>query len=175
MLPITPHNAEWISANPLLRFIFIDDDGTILDLPTLDNLSKSGPASIFTSIKHGNSDELIHARILVNELHISDSDIASRIYKQRIFFSRYDVVIKQMQGVTHVSQPFFQDFTFYQGEVVPLEVINRMKEVEGISVMAYWDRRGVQVGEAAWGVIRLWQESSASKLEVSQYSLRIRD
>lgn len=157
VLPIAPDIADWIMKTPHLHSIYIDDEDTIVDYPTLDHPSNSEPVAIFTSMRHGDSDELLHARILVNDIVTYSYSAPGNSYR-RILHTRSDGLIKQMIGVIEISPPVFHDFTYYQGEVIPMGVIKEIQEVEGITDMSYWDRRGAQVGKAAWDVIRLWRE-----------------
>lgn len=51
--------------------------------------------------------------------------------------------------------PTWQDFTDYNGKLVPLDIIARMKEMEGSSEKE-WNRRGVVVGDKSWEILLDW-------------------
>lgn len=48
-------------------------------------------------------------------------------------------------------------YTDYKGSTVPLQIIEKMREVEGASE-ADWEGRGVEVGKAAWQVLLDWKK-----------------
>lgn len=175
VLPIAPDTAEWMMKNPHLHTIYIEDDDAIVEYPTLNYPSKSEPTAFFTSIRHGDSDELLHARLLVNNILIHKHDPPSRIQSRRILHTRCDSLLRHIPRITQVSPPVFHDFTYYQGEIIPLEMVQEIKEVEGITDESCWDKRGVQVGEAAWDVIRLWRERIAEELEVCHSPVDVED
>jgi hypothetical protein len=49
------------------------------------------------------------------------------------------------------------DYTSFDGKAVPLEVLEGMREAEGVS-REDWEKRGVEVGVAAWRVLLDWQQ-----------------
>lgn len=55
-----------------------------------------------------------------------------------------------------MSVPAWVEVTEYRGKAVPLEIIARMREVEGIVDDGVWDRRGVEVGSESWAVLEDW-------------------
>lgn len=50
-------------------------------------------------------------------------------------------------------------YTDYKGLVVPLDIIRRMREVEGAGTN--WEKRGVEIqSEEAWMVLSSWYEAT---------------
>lgn len=69
-----------------------------------------------------------------------------------------------------VGERVWQDYTAYSEAddewsdaepVVPVEVLARMREIEGASE-AEWNRRGVEISAVGWGPMREWLSSKAA-------------
>ena len=69
-------------------------------------------------------------------------------------------------GVAAAAPVEWQDCTDFKGLVVPLEIISRMRRIDGKSVEE-WQGRGTQVGEAAWKVLTDWAEKQPGSVTVS--------
>lgn len=75
-----------------------------------------------------------------------------------------------MEGFLSVGERVWQDYTAYSEAddewsdaepVVPVEVLARMREIEGASE-AEWNRRGVEISAVGWGPMREWLSSKAA-------------
>lgn len=58
-----------------------------------------------------------------------------------------------------VGSPTNRTYMHYKNLQVPMSILDRMKAVEGDHDVAYWDRRGVEVGKESWGVLTEWASS----------------
>jgi hypothetical protein len=56
--------------------------------------------------------------------------------------------------------------TDFYGMTVPLEVLEAMRIAEGASE-AEWDRRGVESGEAGWGILYAWGMAEVASREAT--------
>lgn len=54
------------------------------------------------------------------------------------------------------TEETWHDYTDYQGLVVPLKIIERMRAVEGVE-KDEWEGRGIQVSDKAWKVLLDWK------------------
>lgn len=116
------------------------------------------------SIRHGTS-ELIHFELLLQDVRTSTPsryDVENYDQEIETFNSRRILYLQGDNGwlttrlAYDISNPIVAVFTDLDGKMVPLEVIERMKAVEGDGVD--WDQRGVEVGEAAWKVVTDWSK-----------------
>lgn len=59
------------------------------------------------------------------------------------------------------AEKSWKTYTDFRGKVVPLKIIKQMQmaEVEGID----WNRRGVEIGDVAWGILLGWYEGEKGK------------
>lgn len=57
------------------------------------------------------------------------------------------------------SEPKAEMFTDFEGKGVPLDLLQRMRMIEGISEED-WCQRGVEVGDETWKLLTDWQEGT---------------
>jgi hypothetical protein len=58
----------------------------------------------------------------------------------------------------------WQVYTSFKDKVVPLEILARMREAEGV-MEKEWRGRGVQVGDEAWSILTQWYEDTTADAE----------
>lgn len=120
-------------------------------LPILDQIESdecyTGPIQSY--VHKSKRGELIHLRLQLIELSVGTLDDPS-------FYPDSSRAIYAPGSQSRESDnPIWQDFTDFNGEVVPLDVIFRMKEMEESSDKE-WNRRGVVVGDKAWEILQEW-------------------
>jgi hypothetical protein len=67
--------------------------------------------------------------------------------------------IKATAPESGVKSPFVVDFTDLDGQAVPIEQLEEAREVEGLSEAEFY-KRGVVLGDEAWGVIEAWIDNA---------------
>jgi hypothetical protein len=117
-----------------------------------------------SSIKHGSSLELVHVRLLLDRYEVDDKPQLRRkppgIPENALYYveDADGTPMPRIKVFERRKVAMWQHFTDYNGMAVPLEVIERMRQVEGVTE-DQWDRRGVEVGAQAWKVLTDWQAS----------------
>lgn len=123
---------------------------------------------IRTYINKSQTGELIHIRMRLVEVEkpesLVDEDEETGISgeKSRIIFASghkshmYDDW--DHYSVNPYSDPIWQDFTDFKKKMVPLSIISRMREADGMPKDDVWYRRGVVVGDEAWDILEDWYE-----------------
>lgn len=131
----------------------------------LDQIEESGDVigTVYSyRCSESNDSELLHFRYISDQYEISDTSAVvigapaiapgqtpiqyigvDGLKRERIFERR------QISG--------WQQCTDWDGICVPLEILEKMRVAEGISIEG-WKKRGVEVGKAAWGILRAWRE-----------------
>lgn len=151
---ITPLLVSWLKGNPKLHSIHFDDER--IDNPHPDPHRQ--PAGLIWSITSRTGETLLHIRLLVHNVELHDPTDPELIIHRRFLYTHSQEDLNGFLNVINISQPFYQDYTDYQGYVVPLSVLDGVERVEGIKNEGYWGKRGVEVGDKAWEVINTWRE-----------------
>lgn len=169
-LPMTPNLAEWLRLCPKLRNIHLFSSHRSDHIPDFRNLhTPKRYTGIVRSYRHLDSVELLHARLLIQVIGVRDPENPDCRKPVRILYSEGDRQIARTFDLIYLSDPFYQDFTSYQGEMVPLELLDEMRRVEGCS-SDEWDKRGLHVGRASWDVLSKWIEKVVIQHDVSSLS-----
>jgi hypothetical protein len=162
VLPINPLTAQWMRRCPRLRAVNyfycldIPDGSTLLDELVRAELRGEVTAPIH-SMRYRDS-EVLHARI---KLQPFDIERNNQITRERVlYYNGSDWLLEVLNVVKALHAPEWQDYTDFDGEVVPMSVIERMEAAEGLSEKGR-KQRGVEVGAVAWGVLMDWRAGRA--------------
>lgn len=68
---------------------------------------------------------------------------------------------RRRRSFARLSVPIWQTYTDYGGLVVPLAIINSMKEENGADVD--YELRGVSVSASAWGILQAWYATARAE------------
>lgn len=163
--PFTHNMARWIRKRPQLRYIYsFQADPIYSDVRTLsanlDQLEKSGrPSGRIYSIRHG-TEELLHASLMVVAVRY---DVLTRDGPSKHLGYILDTATGDDydlgQHALLIRGASYRSYTNYNDLTVPMEVIDRMKAVEGDQVEGYWENRGVEVGRKSWDILTTWASS----------------
>lgn len=126
-------------------------------------------ASEIFSMRH-NGCEILHACLYLHfmELYDSPGELQPMITgsKNIQYTDRHGVYRGKAFGILpRLERQLLSD---YVGFMVPMEVIERMRRVEGLTV-EQWQKRGVEVGEEAWDVLTEWQVDAWRELAQAGY------
>ncbi|KAI9636571.1 uncharacterized protein MKK02DRAFT_45276 [Dioszegia hungarica] len=123
-------------------------------LRRLADIEALGGTDNIRSYRQGGS-ELLHAQILMHHRQVSDLEYIPEIpplpRDSSLQYDRADGSRREV-AFERVAEPMLQHWTDYDGKSVPLDIIERMRVVEGLDPQA-WCRRGLEVGEAALKVL----------------------
>lgn len=110
---------------------------------------------IIRSYRHGDSPELLHVRILVQDIEMMYPEALGGLQRHRIMYSRKDSSLRKsfMPWFHRCSKPIWQNFARYQNEVIPMGLFQRMREVDKVEDDEKWDQRQVEVSEEAWDLL----------------------
>lgn len=107
--------------------------------------------------------ELLHARFRLPFLEIADIPRGGAIASLSSTTSSSDYIAADGSARTKIyhtlPEPTWQDFTEYEGKVVPLQIIEEMRLKEG-ATMDQWGVRGLEVKEETWAVLTTWYEKT---------------
>ncbi|KAI9636572.1 uncharacterized protein MKK02DRAFT_45277 [Dioszegia hungarica] len=138
-------------------------------LTEMEHRPKLGSGSA-RSYRHGAS-ELLHVHSQTNRYEIADHPASAS--SGRLCREHEECVNYPTEDGTEYCKVFgssdetvVQDWTDFDGLVVPLLIIQEMKEAEGAGVE--WENRGVEVGEAGWIILLQWQEMEMARLELAE-------
>lgn len=160
--PIDPVCAIQLRRNPQLKSIhLLRKDVALYNLElsaTFDSIDPSESSSIIYSYRHEGS-ELLHTRSLKDRVDVADVpyvkpgiDLFGTSGQIR-YHSRDDT--QRLRIYVPLSIPRWEDATEFEGRIVPLEVLEEMRQVEG-ATMEEWLQRDVQVKPETWAVLTKW-------------------
>lgn len=161
--------ADYLDSNPTLRSIHYafshqhgDEDNVSPNFESME--AKDNIVLTARSMKHGGEIELYHVRILLQDDPSMESKHSPSEPSERTLVMRH---------AQYPVKPTWQDFTCFDGNgIVPFSIIEEMKAADGGGSEEKWDRRGVEVSEAAWDILRKWQAMMTEEREVSPNFLR---
>lgn len=110
------------------------------------------------SIRHA-SEELLHARLLLSYAQAEDLPMAEGVLEAIFSDTAHHYTldgVHRIRRYKRLTTPAWQDFTYYRGVTVPLEVIDQMLKVEGMEDKN-WTDRGMEVGPESWKVLVDWK------------------
>lgn len=118
--------------------------------------SRDGIIGHIRSIRHGDNEELLHARLLLNFTLLKDAVVGSdRLPYDRSAHHYTTDGVDRIRTFTELPAQAWQDFTYYRGQVVPLDIIEKMMRTEGAKE-GDWDKRGIEVKAETWKVLDDW-------------------
>lgn len=169
----TLETIQWVHNEPvedILQYTTNLQQETFFERTDSSEVGGIPVGSYIRSLKHDTSDELIHIRSWTNLKEIADYPITSRppflssdftsITSRKIEKEKYDDENGNPKEKVYelLDYMFWEDATYYDGEIVPMEIIGDMMRAAGVKV-GEWEGRGVEVGEKAWKVLTDWRES----------------
>lgn len=164
-----PTFAMALLGSPLLQHIRSNnlrpsenDKGSLGIFDGLDEVEKSEEGIIgrIRSFRHGNNEELLHARLNLfhtqadDILQTSDHTSQTPNYRDRYHYTQNG--IRRVRIFTRLPAKVWQDFTYYRGLAVPLEVVDKMMRVEGAKE-GDWEARDIEVKAETWKVLEDWR------------------
>lgn len=116
-----------------------------------------GYTATIPSYSYVDSVELLHMRVLVHDVELEDWPDPDQKSIIRIPYVQGEcLMFTRINALCRRSLPSWIDFTWYRDWVVPMSVIEKMKEIEGM-IGEYDQRR--QVTKATWDVLMEWYEN----------------
>jgi hypothetical protein len=158
--------ATWLKTHPRLHSIYyiasIPDNDTLRVFNHLGSIVGGiTPTIQIRSYRHG-GEECFHITVIVqsvNPLCDSESDSDSYSDSRRpkpvdiLYTAGYPAAVRGGPLVAHERTYYARSSDPVDADTaVPLDVLEKMREVEGASVEE-WDKRGVEVGAEAWKLL----------------------
>jgi hypothetical protein len=166
--PIIPHAATNLARTPHLsvlhRISQQDWDPLGRDpIERLDAIDEIGDRTgIVCSFQHGD-EEILIVRVLSEYAQISyeSGDYTQNLDPALVDSSRssYRTAVRERGKLDEAD---WQTMSNYKGMVVPLEIIEGMREAEG-ALSAKQEGRVIEVGDVAWKVLQDWYKTAKSE------------
>ena len=122
------------------------------------------------SLRHG-TEEMLHARILTDYIEIQDFQCFPDAHEDSRTIRHLDYTatggstrVKRFEKEMSLA---WQDYTDFDGHMVPLDIIKKMKQVERPKAGA-WEGRGVEVSAKTWKVLTDWRDEKVAKDKASK-------
>lgn len=114
---------------------------------------------VIRSLRNGEK-EVLHARLYLADGRIDSADW--RDYESEAVWVDHAGAVDWRY--VELEQPEWQHFSEYDGETVPLEIIEEMLAAEGLG-LADWTGRGLEVGDRAWELLTDWMADDREEAE----------
>jgi hypothetical protein len=119
------------------------------------------------SIQYG-GEELLHVRLHHHHIEVADGlfepgtrpswneNTRSLKYTAKDGSERNLTLEWREEGAWH-------DYTDYDGLVVPLSILKKMQQAEGVNAEDWIGQRGIEVGDKAWRILTDWKEDRMAR------------
>lgn len=117
-------------------------------------------AGFISSMIHGES-EVLHLHLLLDSYELDVIEFNKTLPHSS---QALDMIESKQIGGLHEPErylvrtptPVWQTFTDFKGHIVPMNIIEKMREVEARDRIIDWQRRGVEMGDKAWSILTDW-------------------
>ena len=151
----------------VVQFLFADNvDRRVV---SVDRWKAQGIRGVVVRSFTHNGEELVHTRTLTYsvEKSVERSTEARAVGHPRRIIGKEECTFQESSDqpgstltvYTNGTTLEWEDATHYDGLVVPLHVLTKMRTEAGVEAGA-WQGRGVKVGEKAWDVLLAWKKES---------------
>lgn len=136
----------------------------------LDKLENSAQhPGIIRSLVNGNKT-LIHARFYHKYYELEDGPaVPGRRIPSRAEIVKYETedggARERVYG--YGEENMWMDYTEYEGAVVPLDIVKKMRRAEGAK-LGSWEGRGIVDGDKGWKVLTDWREGCKQERKRSE-------
>lgn len=132
---------------------------------TFDEIKQSNDqVGIISSYRtEGHTAEITHMRIMFDKVIIWDSVFGGSI-NRRIVHSRGNRE-DLMEFQARDENPGWQDLTTYVVIRLPMEILEEMRQVEGIGFAEWVGKRGIEVSGKCWEVLERWNSEMRERDE----------
>lgn len=148
---------NWLLNTPLLHTIhFFYHSEPPPHTFSIDSPDPQFPPGSVRSYRH-QGEELLLVRLLVLKRDVVIWSGPTTSEDQSWYQLHTNWPARQVEEEVKVYEPEWWNWTFFEESEVPMDILEKMREVEGSSEEE-WSRRGVEVGAEAWAILKKYME-----------------